>query len=102
VFALPSLWEGMSNALLEAMAAGRAVVATAVDGNVEQVVPDETGLLAPARDADALATALLSLARDPDRARRMGEAGRKRVREKFSLAAMTGAYLALYDELLKE
>ena len=102
LFVLPSLWEGMSNAVLEAMAAGRPVVATAVDGNVEQVADGETGLLAPPADAGALAEAILRLAREPERARRMGLAGRRRVEEQFGLERMTRAYLDFYAELLKE
>jgi glycosyltransferase involved in cell wall biosynthesis len=100
-FALPSLWEGMSNALLEAMAAGKPVVATSVDGAMDQVVPGETGLLVPPRDADALARALLHLARDPRQAQAMGLKGRERVRREFSLSRMTDAYIELYRRLLK-
>jgi len=102
VFALPSLWEGMSNAILEAMAAGKPVVATAVDGNVEQVVHGETGLLAPPADSDALAKAFLELARDRRRAREMGDRGRERARRNFPVERMTGAHIELYAKLLKE
>ena len=101
LFVLPSLWEGMSNAILEAMAAARPVVATAVDGNVEQVSEGETGLLVPPADAPALAGAILRLARDPVSAERMGRAGRRRAEELFSLERMTSAYLDFYAELLK-
>ncbi len=102
VFALPSLWEGMSNAVLEAMAAGKPVVATAVDGAVDQVLPGETGLLVPPGDADALARALLDLARDPRKAQEMGTKGRERVRREFSLGRMTDAYIELYRRLLAD
>jgi len=102
VFVLPSLWEGMSNAILEAMAASKPVVATAVDGNVEQVVDGETGLLVPPADGDALAGALLKLARDRAKARRMGEAGRRRVEREFPVARMVASYLDLYARLLEE
>lgn len=102
VFVLPSLWEGMSNAILEAMAAGKPVVATAVDGNVEQVVHGETGFLVPAGDAEALADALLQLAHDRRTAQAMGEAGRAHVAREFTLGRTTGAYLNLYERLLEE
>ncbi len=102
VFALPSLWEGMSNAILEAMAAARPVIATEVDGNVEQVVDGETGLLVPAADVEALAEALLRLAADPAAARAMGAAGRRRVETTFTIDRMTDAYLDIYARLLEE
>ncbi len=102
VFALPSLWEGMSNAVLEAMAAGRPVVATGVDGAMDQVLPGETGLLVPPSDADALARALLDLALDPRKAQEMGIKGRERVRREFSLGRMTDAYIELYARLLEK
>ena len=102
IFVLPSLWEGMSNALLEAMAAAKPVVATKIDGNVEQVLHGETGLLVEPEDADALAEALLELCRDPDKAREMGRRGRERVEKVFPLKRMTDATLALYARLLEE
>lgn len=102
VFVLPSLWEGMSNAILEAMAAARPVIATSVDGNSEEVADKETGLLVPPADAPALAEAILRLARDPERATRLGRAGRRRVEELFSLKKMTDAYLDFYAQLMKD
>jgi len=102
VFVLPSLWEGMSNAILEAMAASKPVVATAVDGNVEQVVDGETGRLVPPADAEALADALIELAADSEKAREMGIRGRQYVEQKFPLSKMTAAYLDLYSRLLEE
>ena len=101
VFALPSLWEGMSNAVFEAMAAGKPVVATAVDGNVEQVVHGDTGLLVPPSDAEGLANAMLALGKDRARAREMGRRGRERVEREFPLDRMTGAVLDLYARLLE-
>lgn len=100
VFILPSLWEGMPNALLEAMAAGIPVVATEVGGVPELVLQGATGILVPPGDADALARAITDLCGDPAKARSMGEAGRKRVEEHFSLAAMLDATERLYRELL--
>lgn len=100
VFVLPSWIEGLPLTVLEAMAHGKPVVATGVGGTPELVVDGETGVLVPPRDPDALAAALRELAADPDRARRLGEAGRRRVEERFSAEAMTSRVLAVYDELL--
>ncbi|MFX1678185.1 TIGR03088 family PEP-CTERM/XrtA system glycosyltransferase [Mitsuaria sp. CC2] len=99
VFALPSLAEGISNTILEAMASGLPVVATEVGGNADLVTREVSGLLVPAADPEAMAAALLRLARDPARAAAMGEAGRARVEEDFSMRAMVGRYQGLYDTL---
>ena len=100
VFVLSSVWEGMSNSLLEAMAAGRPVVATRVGGNPEVVVDGETGLLVPPRDARALADATVRLLRDRELARRFGDAGRRRVESQFTLERMVHRMEDLYDDLL--
>jgi sugar transferase (PEP-CTERM/EpsH1 system associated) len=102
VFVLPSLWEGLPIALLEAMAAGLPVVATRVGGVPEVVVDGVTGFLVPPRDPQALADAILRLLRDPDLRRRMGEAGHARVAEHFSVEQMVGKTEALYEQLLAE
>ena len=99
VVALPSWTEGLPVVLLEAMAHARPVVATPVGGTPELVVDGETGLLVPPRDPEALAAALQRLLEDPDLARRLGEAGRTRVAERFTAAAQTRRILELYDEL---
>ena len=101
VVCLPSHAEGLPLVLLEAMAAGKPVVATAVGGTPELVVDGETGLLVPPGDPAALATALRSLLDDPARAEALGEAGRRRVRERFSAAAMCRAVLEVYDEIAR-
>ncbi|RDV84839.1 glycosyltransferase family 4 protein [Ammonifex thiophilus] len=100
IFVLPSLSEGLPLALLEAMAAGKPVVATAVGGIPEVVQEGRTGYLVPPGDAQALARALLSLLESPDRAREMGEAGRKRVEERFSSQRMAQEVMAIYREAL--
>jgi glycosyltransferase involved in cell wall biosynthesis len=98
VFVLPSLSEGVSLTLLEAMARGLPVVATRVGGNPEVVVDGETGLLVPARDPAALAAGVLRLFRDPGEGRRMGAAGRMRVETHFDVRRMAARYEALYLE----
>ena len=96
VLVLASHWEGMPNAVLEAMAARRAVVGTAVEGTEDLVVPGQTGWLVPPRDPAALARALDEAADDPERCRRYGEAGRLRVEREFSLDATVAAYERLW------
>ena len=97
---LPSRWEGMPNVVLEAMAARRAVVATAVEGTEELVVPGQNGWLVPVGDPEALGDALLEAAADPVRLRRFGEAGRARVEAEFSPSRVTSAYERLWAGIL--
>jgi glycosyltransferase involved in cell wall biosynthesis len=92
VVALTSEAEALPMSVLEAMANERPVVVTDIGGTAEAVVHGETGLLVPPGDADALAGALLELAADRDRARRMGEAGRARQRELFDGERMVDGY----------
>jgi sugar transferase (PEP-CTERM/EpsH1 system associated) len=99
VFVLPSLAEGISNTVLEAMASGLPVVATNVGGNRELVEPEGTGLLVPV-DAEALAGALIRYACEPAAARNAGSEGRRRAEQLYSLDAMVAQYVALYDRLL--
>jgi glycosyltransferase involved in cell wall biosynthesis len=99
VVVLPSRAEGMPNVVLEAMAAGRPVVATNVPGTDEVVVPGETGLLVPPEDACALAEALGDLAVDPARRARMGRAGRTRVLHRFRHQDTVERTLVLYAKL---
>lgn len=101
VFAMPSIWEGFGLVLLEAMAAGRPIVASRVATIPEVVADGETGILVPAGDADAMADAIADLAGDPARARRLGEAGRERLRRNFSLEKMVGDTELLYRELVE-
>jgi glycosyltransferase involved in cell wall biosynthesis len=100
VFVLPSLSEGLSIALLEAMAAGVPVVATDVGGNGEIVLDGETGLLVPSRNAAALAGAVIRLLTDAGQATEFGRRGLRRVGEHFSLGAMSNEYTRLYEHCL--
>lgn len=99
VFVMPSRHEGLGVAVLEAMAMGLPVVASAVGGIPEAVDAGHTGLLVPVEDATALGAAIDELARDLERARGMGVAGRARVLEKFSMDAMASGYQRLYEGL---
>jgi rhamnosyl/mannosyltransferase len=86
--------------VLEAMAAGRPVITTAVPSAVREVnVPGVTGLEVPLRDVPALARALETLSRDSQRRRAMGEAGRKRVAERFTQQAMAERHIELYERI---
>jgi sugar transferase (PEP-CTERM/EpsH1 system associated) len=101
IFALPSLIEGVSNTILEAMATGLPVVATAVGGNPELVVDGETGCLVPSADSEAMADALQYYIQSADVRRQHGRAGRLRVEKEFSMEAMVAGYLGVYDGLLE-
>ena len=100
LFVLPSQTEGMSNALLEAMAEGIPCIATDTGGNPEVVEHDASGLLVQRGQPAALAAAIGALAGDPARAGALGRAGRERVRGRFSRAAMLRTYENLYRDLL--
>ena len=95
-FVLPSLGEGISNTILEAMACALPVVATRVGGNAELVEDQVTGRVVPAADPVALARAIVNYFEDPALARRHGRAGRNRVEESFSLDRMVDNYHELY------
>jgi glycosyltransferase involved in cell wall biosynthesis len=97
---LPSLWEGMPNVVLEAMAARLPVVGTAVEGTEDLVIPGQTGWLVPPGDAGALAGALLEAASDPERLRRLGEAARDRVEAEFTPSKVVEAYERLWSGVL--
>jgi sugar transferase (PEP-CTERM/EpsH1 system associated) len=101
-FVLPSLAEGISNTILEAMASGLPVIATGVGGNAELVTHGRNGEIVPPDDVEALAQALLRLAADPARAAAMGREGRAEVERRFSLQAMVEAYQGLYDRQLRK
>jgi glycosyltransferase involved in cell wall biosynthesis len=91
--------EGLGVVLIEALAHGRGVIASAAGGITDIVQHDRTGWLVPPGDAPALAEAIQTLARDPDRLRRLGRAGRAHVEERFSWAAVIDRLTTLYDRV---
>jgi len=96
VFVSASHEEGLSNSILEAMAAARPIVATAVGGSTEQIVPEASGLLVPPRDARAMEEALGRMLREPDLRARLGTAARERALEAFSLDRLKQAMAEIY------
>jgi glycosyltransferase involved in cell wall biosynthesis len=91
--------EGLPNALLEAAAAARPILATAAGGSGEIVIDGVTGLLVPINDIDALTTAMRRLTLDPDLRKRLGVAARERVQTVFTMSRFVGDYAALYEEM---
>lgn len=102
VFCLPSRSEGMSNALLEAMACRLPCVATNVGGNPEVVLEGKTGFLVPSENPDALAARILTLVRDRQRAKCMGQEGRRVIESKFTVHHMAERLVSLYNALLQQ
>jgi glycosyltransferase involved in cell wall biosynthesis len=97
LFVLPSLWEGLPMALIEAMASGLPVVASEVSGTVQVMLPGQTGLVVPTGSAQKLAEAIVQLVSDPGRARSMGIAARRQVVEGFSAQKQIEEHLALFS-----
>ena len=101
LFVLPSLAEGISNTILEAMASGLPVVATAVGGNPELVTSGQTGLTVPSADAAALADVLVRLYQEPETVAAWGRRARSVAESRFSLQGMVDNYAAVYDNSLQ-
>jgi glycosyltransferase involved in cell wall biosynthesis len=100
VFVLPSLYEGSSLAVLEAMSAGKAVIASRIGGTDELVVDEQSGLLVPPSDAGALASAVRRLLDDSQLRGRLGAAARDRVQQRFTASMVADRTTRLYEELL--
>jgi glycosyltransferase involved in cell wall biosynthesis len=99
-FVLPSLWEGLSVALLEAMAAGKPIIATAVSGTIDVLQDGTTGRVIPPGDSRALTTAMTQFLDDSDAARKLGHAAKSYVAAHYSAQVQAERYLALYRELI--
>ena len=99
IFVLPSLWEGLPNSLLEAMALGLPSVASAVDGVGEVIKDGENGALVPPRNPLALAKKIADLAADAALRSKLGEAAQRTIAERFTLLEMIAAYEKTYQEL---
>ena len=99
IFVMSSITEGLGTSLLDAMACGKAVVATTAGGIPEVVKDGETGLLVPPRDPAALARAIIALLTDEHARRTMGAAGLERVRERFSVERMVQDTLRVYQRV---
>lgn len=102
LFVLPSLAEGVSNTILEAMASGLPVLATAVGGNPELIQAGATGTLVPRDDPERMARAMQAYAESPELCRRYGMAARRTIESKFGMQAMVDAYMAIYDRCLAD
>lgn len=100
LFILPSLAEGISNTILEAMASGLPVIATRVGGNIELVKEDETGKLIPPGNPERLAETMCDYYKNKGLLRKHGMAARRLVESRFSMDAMTQSYLKVYDKVL--
>jgi sugar transferase (PEP-CTERM/EpsH1 system associated) len=100
LFVLPSLAEGISNTILEAMASGLPVLATDVGGNPELVAPGVTGSLVPRNDAASMARAMRTYVESAELCRSQGANARRTIERRFGMEAMAGAYMAVYDNML--
>jgi glycosyltransferase involved in cell wall biosynthesis len=100
LFVLPSLAEGISNTILEAMATGLPVLATAVGGNPELIQAGVTGALVPRGDPQSMARAMRAYAESAELCRRHGIEARRTIERKFGMEAMVDAYMKIYDTLL--
>lgn len=102
IFVLPSLAEGISNSLLEAMSCGIACITTAVGGSLDVLANGEYGLLIPPNDVDSLATALNNLGNDPEERSRLGAKARQHILSRYDFQVVGSQYYALYQQLLED
>lgn len=100
IFVLPSLFEGLPNVILEAMASGRPIVATAVDGTPELIEHNETGLLVPPKSPQALQEQILNLLEREDRGEKLGQHAKQMAEQKFSFEQQFKKFEEVYDATL--
>lgn len=101
VFILPSVSEGLSNSLLEAMASGRAVIASNVSGTEDVIQNGISGIIVPPQDSAALAEAIMKIASAPELRKTLGDSAKKSVMKNYSIESVVEKYLALYERLLR-
>ena len=102
IFVLPSLWEGMPNVLLEAMAAGKPVIATDTGGSKDIIDSSINGILVEPGNSEALAEAILKLLEDPAQRQRLGESAKQTVKERFPIDKMISKTEQVYAQLIKQ
>ena len=102
IFVLPSLAEGISNSLLEAMSCELACITTAVGGSLDVLANGEYGLLIPPNDVDALAAALVFLGNDPEERVRLGTKARQHILNRYDFQIVGSQYFALYQQLIED
>jgi glycosyltransferase involved in cell wall biosynthesis len=102
IFVFPSLWEGLPNALVEAMAAGKPIIATDIKPNREVLGPERTGVFVPCEDSMAIASEITGLLSDRQTALLLGSAARVRALSRFSIAGTVRAYTDLFEEILEK
>jgi glycosyltransferase involved in cell wall biosynthesis len=97
---MPSLYEGFPRTAIEAMAAGKPIIATNVGGTPEAIIDGKTGILVPSKDIKAMTTVLIELADNPDLQTRLGNEGRKRAAQNYSVENYVERLDGLYRQLL--
>jgi glycosyltransferase involved in cell wall biosynthesis len=100
IFVFPSLWEGLPNALIEAMAAGKTIIATDIKPNREVLGPEQAGVFVPCEDSTAIAAGITQLLRDRGLASRLASAAQKRALATFTISRTVSAYTDLFEEIL--
>jgi glycosyltransferase involved in cell wall biosynthesis len=100
LFVLPSICEGFSMALLEAMASGKPIVATAVSGTVQIMIANKTGLIVPPQNSLELSKAIIQLLSNPEQAHRMGQTAKQRVEANYGAQKQAEKHLVLYNSIL--